>query len=120
MCRILFDFNVLNSLLLNMKKKLSLTTLFKANNIHNTEIAWNAALPVIRLHGNQQNGEDDNDSNDNESDHGPRTWGRWRGKNSCHFNGLFFLWQFQIYMSDLIDSRVVQFTFPTLWEFAVA
>lgn len=56
-----------------MRGKLSLTALFMANNIHNTGIVQNAALPVIRLHGDQQNSEDDNDTNDNESDHGPRT-----------------------------------------------
>lgn len=50
--------------------------LSKAADIHNTEIGLsnrNVALPVIRLHGNQQNGKDDNDTDDNESDHGPRT-----------------------------------------------
>lgn len=56
-----------------MRENLSPTALFKANDIHNTEIVRNAALPVIRLHGDQQNSKDDGDTNDNESDHGPRT-----------------------------------------------
>lgn len=59
-----------------MLKQRGLTVLSKAADIHNTEIGLsnrNVALPVIRLHGNQQNGKDDNDTYDNESDHGPRT-----------------------------------------------
>lgn len=67
------DLKDLSSLLLNTREKLSLTALFKANDIHNTGIVRNAALPVICLHGDQQNSEDDGDANDNESDHGPRT-----------------------------------------------
>lgn len=50
--------------------------LSKAADIHNAEIMpsnGNAVLPVIRLHGDQENGEDDNDTYDNESDHGSRT-----------------------------------------------
>lgn len=73
LCRILFDLKDLNSLLLNLRGKLSLTALFKANDVHNIGIVWNAALPVIRLHGDQQNSEDDDDTNDNESNYGPRT-----------------------------------------------
>lgn len=42
-----------------------LIVLSKAADIHNTEIVpsnRNAVLPVIRLHGDQENGEDDNDT----------------------------------------------------------
>lgn len=42
--------------------------LSKAADIHNTEIVLsngNVALPVIRLHGDQENGEYDNDTYDN-------------------------------------------------------
>lgn len=79
-------------------KRRGLTLPSKAADIHNTEITLsngNAALPVICLHGDQQNGEDDNNTYDNESDHGPRTWGRCRGDSGCHFNCLFFCASFK-------------------------
>lgn len=38
-----------------------------------TPSEWNVALPVVRLQDDQQNGENDDDTYDDGSDHGPGT-----------------------------------------------